>query len=83
MKILHLSFGAFGPFTGAHIDLAQGQSGLHLIYGPNEAGKSSSLRAITHLLFGFPSSTDDDFIHPYGKLRVGGRLQHSDGSTLD
>jgi len=48
-----------------------GDHGLHLIYGPNEAGKTSALRAVSHLLFGFPVRTPDDFVHPYDQLRVG------------
>ena len=83
MKILKLHLKAFGPFTNASLDLSQGQHGLHIVYGPNEAGKSSTLRAITNLLFGFPSRTPDNFIHPYPKLRVGAEIQHSDGSILE
>ena len=45
MKILELALHAFGPFTDVVLDLSAGQEGLHLIYGPNEAGKSSALRA--------------------------------------
>ena len=44
MKILELALHAFGPFTDAVLDLSAGQEGLHLIYGPNEAGKSSALQ---------------------------------------
>lgn len=51
------------------------QGGLHLVYGPNEAGKSTTLRAITQLLFGFPHQTQDDFLHSSRDLRVGGILE--------
>ena len=63
MKILKLNLTAFGPFTDAQLDLSKGNQGLHVIYGPNEAGKSSSLRAITDLLYGIPARTPDNFIH--------------------
>ena len=56
MKILELALHAFGPFTDAVLDLSAGQEGLHLIYGPNEAGKSSALRALRQALFGIPRS---------------------------
>ncbi|MBK8741639.1 MAG: AAA family ATPase, partial [Betaproteobacteria bacterium] len=49
-SFVRLLLHAFGPFTDKTIDScgAPGQPGdLHLIYGPNEAGKSSALRAIT------------------------------------
>jgi uncharacterized protein YhaN len=82
VKIAELQLIAFGPFTDCQLDLSAGSHGLHILYGPNEAGKSSSLRAITHFLYGFPSSTPDDFQHPYKSLRVGARLEHSDGTQL-
>ena len=83
MKILHLDLRAFGPFTDTRLDLSGGQHGLHIVYGINEAGKSSSLRAITDLLYGFPGQTRDNFLHSYRKLRVGAALKHSDGSVLE
>ena len=47
MKILALSRRAFGPFTDVTLDFSGGREGLHLVYGPHEAGKSSALRAAT------------------------------------
>ena len=55
MRFLTVQLQAFGPFTNAHLDLSGGDHGLHLVYGSNEAGKSSSLRAITDLLYGIHS----------------------------
>jgi uncharacterized protein YhaN len=83
MKLLHLDLRAFGPFAHAELPLAEGAHGLHVIYGPNEAGKSSALRALWQLLFGIEERTPDQFLHPYDKLRIGGRLRHSDGSELE
>ena len=71
MKLLKLNLKAVGPFSSAVLDLSAGQHGLHLIYGPNEAGKTSALRAISHLLFGFPHLSADNFVHPNEQLRVG------------
>lgn len=82
MRFLALRLTAFGPFTDLTLDLSGGRFGLHLIHGPNEAGKSASLRALAGLLFGIPSSTTDHFIHDYRSLRVGASLLHSDGSIL-
>ena len=83
MKILELDLIAFGLFSNYYLDLREGREGLHLIYGPNEAGKSSSLRAIRNLFYGIPERTPDDFIHPYGKLRVRAILGNSTGATLE
>lgn len=83
MRFLKLNLTAFGPFTDASLDLSSGEHGLHVIYGPNEAGKSSSLRAITDFFFGIHARTSDDFVHKYGQLRIGAQLRHSDGTVLD
>ncbi|MCL4195792.1 MAG: AAA family ATPase, partial [Thermoguttaceae bacterium] len=82
MKILRLDLRAFGPFTDLALDLSAGQEGLHLIYGPNEAGKSTALRAIEQMLFGIPQRSTDDFLHPYKNLRVGGTLRSGDGREI-
>jgi uncharacterized protein YhaN len=83
MKISRLDLKAFGPFTDEVLDLSAGECGLHLVYGPNEAGKSSALRALNQLLYGIPSRTSDDFNHSYANLRIGGALTNGDGSQLE
>ena len=60
MKVLEMKLIAYGPFTGVHMDLSAGQQGFHVIYGPNEAGKSSALKAMRHLLYGIPGQSPDD-----------------------
>ena len=82
MKLLELYLYAFGPFTEFTIDLSGGKEGLHIIYGPNEAGKSSALRAITALFYGISVQRSDNFLHEHKNLRVGSRIIHSDGSEL-
>lgn len=83
MKILQLKLLAFGPFTDLALGLGDGQEGLQVIYGPNEAGKSSALRALRQVLYGIPARSSDDFVHPYAKLRIGGTIRRSDGTTLE
>jgi uncharacterized protein YhaN len=39
MKFAKLYLKSFGPFTGKWLNFEQAGSDLHLIYGPNEAGK--------------------------------------------
>jgi uncharacterized protein YhaN len=82
MKILELDLIAFGPFTNGHLDLREGFEGFHLIYGPNEAGKSSTLRAVRNFFYGIPERTPDDFVHPYGKMRIGATLRNGAGAVL-
>ncbi|XXX74936.1 AAA family ATPase [Sorangium sp. So ce134] len=74
MQILELHLLAFGPFTDLRLDFSSPSPGLHVIYGPNEAGKSTALRAIRGLLYGIPHITPDAHLHHNTDLRVGGRL---------
>lgn len=83
MRIDRLDLLAYGPFTDTVLDLSAGTSGLHLIYGDNEAGKSTSLRALTGWLFGIPARTRDNFLHASPQLRIGGKLRLSDGRELE
>lgn len=81
MKILRLNLIAFGPFTDRLLEFGA-ENGLRLVYGPNEAGKSSTLRALRDVLYGIPTNTTDDFVHAKPNLRLGATLQHSSGSCL-
>ncbi|WP_105432562.1 YhaN family protein [Neorhizobium sp. T6_25] len=56
---------------------------LHVMYGPNEAGKSSALSAISDLLFGFPTAADYSFLHDATALRVGAAITARDGQALE
>lgn len=75
MIIERLDLIAFGQFTGAVLDLSAGPNRFHIVYGPNESGKSTSMRAIHSLLFGMPQRSDDDFIHAYPAMRIGGQFR--------
>ncbi|HVY28468.1 MAG TPA: AAA family ATPase [Polyangiaceae bacterium] len=76
MRFLRLGFDAYGPFTGVALDLSRAQgNGLHLIYGPNEAGKSSALRGIRDLLFGMPQQTPDAHLHPASSLKLSALIE--------
>jgi uncharacterized protein YhaN len=83
MRFLQLDLREYGPFSNVRpIDLDAGSRGLHLIQGPNEAGKSTTLRAIRYLLFGFPKSTNDVHGRDYATLRIGGAIQDENGRKI-
>jgi uncharacterized protein YhaN len=82
MRIKKLDLRAFGPFADCVIDFSSEYPGLHIVYGHNEAGKSSCLRALNSLFFGIPPRTNDNFLHPYDQLLIGGCLQREDGHEL-
>lgn len=83
MRLLRLDLRAFGPFTDVVLDLSGGKQGLHVIYGPNEAGKTSALRAVDQLLFGIPPRSTDAFLHSYANLRVGALIADRSGNCLE
>ena len=82
MRIKRFDIKAFGPFTDRTLDFESTNPGLHIIFGPNESGKSSSLRALKALLYGFDERTPDNFIHANDKLLVSGFLETSDGRNI-
>ena len=86
MKLARLLLQAFGPFTDTVIDFAANgenpAANLHLIYGPNEAGKSAALRAMTDLRFGIPLRSPDDFVHHSNQLRIGGVFIDAKGEPI-
>ncbi|MBW1803270.1 MAG: AAA family ATPase, partial [Deltaproteobacteria bacterium] len=82
MRIKQLNLRAFGPFSDRVLDFSSEYPGLQIVYGPNEAGKSSCLRALNSLFFGIPVRTDDNFLHSYDQLLIGSRLQGEDGLEL-
>lgn len=76
MKFEALHLKAFGAFDDRNLDFSGGDAGFHLVYGPNEAGKSTTLRAITQFLYGIEARTADDFLHPMKNLRIGATLSN-------
>ncbi|MFC1642637.1 AAA family ATPase [Myxococcota bacterium] len=82
MRIQRLDLLAFGPFTKKTLDLSEGNPGLHVVQGSNEAGKSSTLRALKAWLFGIEARSTDNFVHDHRQLRVGGVLETSGGREV-
>ncbi len=82
MKFVRVTFRCFGPFEEQPLDLA-GPGGFHVVFGPNEAGKSSALRGLHAFLFGFPVQSGDNFRFQYTQFRVHALLMDSAGTTLE
>ena len=80
MRIARLQLIAYGPFRGLDLDLSA--PGMHVVFGRNEAGKSTTLRAISGLLYGIDTRTPDAHVHKPGELRIGGTLVGDDGSQV-
>ena len=83
MELCRLDLTAFGPFTDHRLDFESSGAALHIVYGANEAGKSSALRGLKALLYGIPTRTADNFIHAHQQMRVAGCLRSQHGEELD
>ncbi|NLM41973.1 MAG: AAA family ATPase [Firmicutes bacterium] len=81
MRIEYLYLPAFGLFTDERIEFPLDKS-LHIIYGRNEAGKSTLLRAVSDALFGPIRSSGASFRHPPRALRIEAGLRLADGTRL-
>ncbi len=77
MRFLKLLFKAYGPFDDLVLDFSKDKQ-FHIIFGNNEAGKSTALRGVYAWLFGIPNNTKDNFLHDNTDLRIGGHLCFSD-----
>lgn len=80
MRLVSLKLERYGCFTDKELVFRPGAS-LHLVFGENEAGKSTSLSAITDLLFGIEPRTAYDYQHP-GQLSLGGTIVTDGGQEF-
>jgi len=79
MRLRKLSLDRFGHFTDQHIDFGEATDtpDFHIIYGPNEAGKTTTMEAALRLLYGFPTRESYAFKHQRANLQVSGILEIS------
>jgi uncharacterized protein YhaN len=78
MRLRRLDLTRYGKFTETSIDFGPRQGGkpdLHVIYGLNEAGKSTALSGYLDLLFGIEERSRYGFLHPYATMEVGAALE--------
>ncbi len=81
MRFSRLELLKYGHFDGCALDFPEKPIDLHIVFGRNEAGKSTAMSAISDLRFQFPNTTPFDFRHDKQLLRVGATLTR-DGATL-
>jgi uncharacterized protein YhaN len=72
MKIRELYIDGFGHFHDRH--LGPFLSPIVVLYGPNEAGKTTLLAFIRTILFGFPARNRDKYYPPLAGGGHGGRI---------
>lgn len=81
MRIDAIDLIRFGHFANRDIEFPLKNPDYHLIYGDNEAGKSTLLRGISALFFGVPSRTPDVHSCKGSDLRIGASIS-SGGKRL-
>lgn len=81
MRLRRLDLIRYGKFTDRTIDFGpKPESGpdLHIVFGLNEAGKSTALSGYLDLLFGIEERSRYNFLHEYSAMRIGGVLELGD-----
>lgn len=81
MRLERLDLLAFGPFTDLSLPL--GAPGVHIVCGPNEAGKSTALYALNQLFYGIDTRTVHDFVHDRRDMRLGAVVRGDDGTVVE
>ncbi len=74
MRLRRLDLIRYGKFTGRQLDFGAatpGQPDFHIIFGPNEAGKSTTMQGWLDLLYGIPAQSRMNFLHAYGAMQIG------------
>ena len=79
MRFSRLELIRYGHFEGCALAFEKQQPDFHIVYGANEAGKTTTMAAVTDLLFGFRRSTPYDFLHDRSLLRIGAVIEHHGG----
>ena len=91
MRIRELHQRRFGRFTDDVLELIPDRDdslvpGLHVIYGGNEAGKTTALYAIRYGLYGIPDLRNDprsyDFLHRKPELRIAMVIDSAAGERI-
>jgi uncharacterized protein YhaN len=84
MRIRKLGLRRYGKFTDGVIDFGERSAGapdLHIVYGPNEAGKSTAMSACMDLFYGIHHQSRFNFLHPYPTMRIEAELETSGPSV--
>lgn len=78
MRLRRLDLTRYGKFTDYSFDFGEHLAGtpdLHVIYGLNEAGKSTALSGYLDLLFGIEERTRYGFLHQGKAMEIGACLE--------
>ncbi len=81
MRIHRLKLERYGHFDDLELEFPEGQPDLHIVYGRNEAGKSTVLRAVIDLLCGIRRHRPYPFPYRDRDVRISACLVHGDSAV--
>ena len=74
MRLTELRIDNYGGYAARSLTIPEG-AGLSVIYGPNEAGKSTCLEAISDFLFSIPPNTARGSLFGYDGMRISASMR--------
>ncbi|HMB77024.1 MAG TPA: AAA family ATPase, partial [Kiloniellaceae bacterium] len=77
MRLRQLDLARYGCFTDFVLDFGAQETDkpdFHLVFGPNESGKSTVFSAFLDLLFGIEMRSQYGFLHDYRAMRIAASL---------
>jgi len=81
MRLTELTIENYGCYGRRTLTLPE-DAGLTLLYGPNEAGKSTCLEAISDFLFTIPKNTPRGNLFGYDGMRLGATMRTAGGELI-
>ena len=84
MRLRRLDLTRYGKFTEFSLDFGEArpqEPDFHIVYGANEAGKSTCFSAWLDLLYGIEPRSRYNFLHNYSAMQIGARIETADGSS--
>ncbi|MFF8802880.1 MULTISPECIES: AAA family ATPase [unclassified Methylobacterium] len=78
MRLRRLDLTRYGKFTDFTLDFGERAvdgPDLHIVYGLNEAGKSTAFSGFLDLLFGIEERSTYGFLHQYAAMEIGAALE--------
>ncbi|MCU6456024.1 AAA family ATPase [Sphingomonas sp. A2-49] len=81
MRLTELRIDNYGGYAARSLAIPEG-AGLSVIYGPNEAGKSTCLEAISDFLFSIPPNTARGSLFGYDGMRISASMRMADDRLI-
>jgi uncharacterized protein YhaN len=81
MRLTEISLEKYGACISRELVIPHA-AGLTVVYGANEAGKSTCLEAISDFLFSIPKNTQRGSLFGYDGMRIGASMRMADGSVM-